>query len=256
MRFTDLETARAARGLRLVVLAGVPSPWSEAARNVFRLKGLEFLVVRTERPGDAVRAWTTVHNAPVAMYDDEPPRSGWAEILALAERLQPDVPLVPADPEARCRMYGLSHELMSEGGLVWCGRLITIDASIKSDGRSGFSVPVARYLASRYGYAPDRVDAARDRIAQVFAVLHEQLRRSQQAGGLYYFGEQMTALDIYCAAAMNIFAPLPHEQCPMHPVARTAFEWLHRETAAALPPALIAHRDFMHERHLGLPVQL
>src|SRR6185369_11307434 len=95
MRFVTLEEARAARGLRLVVTAGVPSPWSETAKGCFDAKGIDYLGVRlTPRDAD-VRAWTARHNAPVAMYDDEPPRSGWAEIVALAERLRADPPLVP-----------------------------------------------------------------------------------------------------------------------------------------------------------------
>ena len=39
---------------------------------------------------EALRAWTGRDNAPIAVYEDEPGRDGWAEILDLAERLDPD----------------------------------------------------------------------------------------------------------------------------------------------------------------------
>ena len=68
MRFVTLDEARSARGLRLVVTAGVPSPWSETAKSCFDVKGIDYLAVRlTPRDAD-IRAWTSRHNAPVAMY--------------------------------------------------------------------------------------------------------------------------------------------------------------------------------------------
>ena len=44
-----------------------------------------------------VREQTGANNAPVVLFDDEPPRTGWGEILALAERLGGRVSLVPDD---------------------------------------------------------------------------------------------------------------------------------------------------------------
>src|SRR5262245_53513254 len=123
----DVETARQARGLRLVILADVPSPWSQAAKTILEIKKIPTKLARKTGRDTEVQAWTGVVNAPVAVYDDEPPRSGWAEILELAERLQPEPSLIPSDPEQRAWMYGLSHELMGAGGLVWCGRLASIE---------------------------------------------------------------------------------------------------------------------------------
>mgnify|MGYP003781992453 CR=1 FL=1 len=128
--FVDLEVARNASGLRLVVLADVPSPWSLAARAILKLKGLPVRLVRLSAQDQAVRAWTGVRNAPVLLYDDQPPRSGWAEILAFAEHLRPEVSLVPAGARDRASMFGLAHELMGEGGLLWSARLMSIEASI------------------------------------------------------------------------------------------------------------------------------
>jgi glutathione S-transferase len=256
MEFVDLETARARKGLRLVVAAAVPSPWSQAAKAIFDLKGIEGVAVRMALGDKDVASWTGVHNAPVALYDDEPARSGWAEILALAERLRPDVPLVPSDPRERALMFGLSHELLGESGLIWCSRLLAVDASFATDGKRGYPVPVARHLGARYGYAPGRAGAARQRILEALRVLDDQLQRSRAAGHRYLMGERMTALDLYSAAAFDTLVPLSHEQCPMHPVARAAFDWTYAELRDALPAALIEHRDWMHEHHMPLPMQL
>lgn len=251
--FVDLEVARHAPGLRLVVVADVPSPWSIAARSILQLKGLPVRLVRMGPPDDAVRSWTGVRNAPVLMYEDEPPRSGWFEILAFAERLRPEVSLVPAAARDRASMFGLTHELMSEGGLLWSMRLMTIAASIESEGRVGWPIRVARYLGARYGYSNGCEPAARTRLFQALQLLGEQLASS---GGPYYFGDRLTALDVYSAAAMHSLAPLAPEQCPMHPVVRATFEWVHTQVRAELPQSLVAHRDRMYAAHLTLPVQL
>jgi glutathione S-transferase len=256
MEFVDLDTARQRAGLRLVVVAAVPSPWSQAAKALFDLKDIDGVAVRMQLGDTAVQGWTGVRNAPVALYDDEPPRSGWAEILALAERLRPDVPLVPSAARDRALMHGLSHELLGEGGLIWCMRLRAVDAAFESDGKLGYPLPVARYLGARYGYAPERAAAARERMHEALGALNEQLQQSRAAGHAYFMGAQLTALDVYAAACVDTLAPLPPELCPMHPVARAAFEWTQADLGDALPAALLEHRDMMHERHLPLPMQL
>ena len=247
--FVELEAAQSARGLRLAVAGGIPSPWSEAAKGLFRVKGVPHVLVRM-MPGDkAVRKWTRARNVPAAMYDDEPARTGWGDILELAERLGPDVPLVPTDADARVRLYGLSHEIMGEGGLLWSGRLMTIEAGLRTGGTQGFPTFVAEYLGPRYGYLAERVSVARTRVQQGLALLTSAL-----GAGPYYFGDTLTALDLYSAAAMNAFDPFPEEQCPMLPPIRAAFESMKGEMP--VPPELIAHRQRVYEAHLGLPLRL
>jgi glutathione S-transferase len=248
--FVDLETAKKARGMRLVVLANVPSPWSEAAKAIFHLKRLPFVAVRLG-PGDrAVKEWTRVRNAPVAIYDDEPARTGWAEILELAERVAPGPSLVPKSPGERVRMFGLAHEVMGEGGLIWSGRLLTVDAGLRSGGATGFPVPIAEYLGKRYGYYEGCAAGALERLNDVLSLLREAL-----AGREYYFGTTPTALDIYSAAAMNLLAPLPDDQCQLLPPIREAFESTRKEHGGP-PEELVAHRDRLYERHLELPIAL
>jgi hypothetical protein len=116
VKFVDLEEARSARGLRLVVQSGVPSPWSEGAKGCLDIKGIDYLALRLRPGDDATRVWTGHHNAPVALYDDEPPRAGWAEILALAERIAPETPLLPAAPQQRVEALGLSWAKAASSG--------------------------------------------------------------------------------------------------------------------------------------------
>lgn len=256
LQIVDVETARAARGLRLVILSHVPSPWSQAAKTIIQVKQIPALLVSKSVRDSAVQAWTGIPNAPVAVYDDEPPRSGWAEILELTERLRPEVSLVPKDPEQRVAMFGLSHELLGPGGLLWSARLFTIEASLASDGTKGFVVPAAKYLASRYGYTPGCGVAAKARAFEISGVLTRQLRRARREGHDYYLGNELTALDIYSAAAMNAVVQLPPDQCPTQPATRIAFEFMGGELREALSPELLAHRDRVVAKHFALPIQM
>jgi glutathione S-transferase len=153
-------------------------------------------------------------------------------------------------------MYGLSHELLGAGGLVWSGRLFTIETSIATDGAQGFAVPVAKYLGQRYGYTPGCGAAARERAKQILGGLRRQLQRAKREGHDYYLGNTLTALDIYSAAVMNALAMLPDEQCRSQPSARKAFELMGRELGEALAPELLEHRDRMVAQHFTLPMQL
>ncbi|HMF43397.1 MAG TPA: glutathione S-transferase C-terminal domain-containing protein [Polyangia bacterium] len=250
MRFVDLEEARAARGLRLVVTAGVPSPWSETAKSCFDAKGIDYVAVRlTPRDADT-RAWTGRHNAPVAMYDDEPPRSGWAEIVTLAECIREDVPLIPGSRDDRVEMWGLAHEVLGEGGLVWSLRIEAIHQGLVTDGARGFPVRAARYLGDRYGYHPARVDGARARIASTLGLLAGRL----EDGRRYLVGGALSAADICVATALGVLIPLSETSCPMLPDFRRTYETWSPEITGAVSPALIAHRDFIYRQHLALPV--
>jgi len=255
MRFVGLEEARQASGLRLVIATNVPSPWSQAAMGVFDMKGLDYLAVRFRRTDEEIRQWTGARNVPVVLFDDEPPRTGWAEIVTLGERLGGRLSLVPDDDDRRVRMFGLSHEILGEGGLGWNVRLLVTHASLTTDGRTGWPKPVAEYLAPRYGYAPDRVPATRARAIGILRLLDALLAESRSQGHAYFLGSTPTALDLHVAVTLGTIWPLPEEQCPMLPPIRHAFETLDQEVKAAVSPALLAHRAQMFSRHLVLPVR-
>ena len=229
-RFVTVEEARAAGGLRLVLAGNIPSPWSEAAKGCFDVKGIDYLGVR-QRIGDAeTRAWTGHHNAPVAMFDADPPLTNWADILALAERLQPSPSLLPAAENDRLAMFGLSHELLGPDGLGWSARLLMIHAGLTTDGARGFPPPAASYLAPKYGYTLQRMPGARQRIAAVLGALAARLA----GGGDYLIGDRLSAADIHAAVTLNVLLPLPEELCPTLPVFRHACETLDDDVKALI----------------------
>ena len=249
MQFVDLAAAREHPGLVLVVSALVPSPWSEAAKGIAHIKGLDAVCVRG-RPRDAeLEAWTQSHNVPVAMYPDEPPRTGWAEILMLSERLNPEVPLIPRQAEQRLRLFGLAHELAGEGGLGWSARLLIIDGSLRSQGAHGFPLRAAKYLARKYGHAPERVDAAQVKVREVLAQLAGELERSRSAGHDYLLGDTVSALDIYSAAFLSMLVGVSEADCPtMSAEFRPIYSYLSEELGIEAPRSLIEHRAFMYSR--------
>src|SRR5215468_6722619 len=129
MEFVDIETAKTARGVRIVSSAVVPSPWSEAAKAVFAIAGVPFVVVRAMPRDPAIFAWTRAHNVPVVFHDAEAARTIWSEVVALADRLAPSR-VLPGELSARVADVGLLHELAGERGLGWNARLLMIHASV------------------------------------------------------------------------------------------------------------------------------
>jgi len=251
MRFVPLEEARTAPGWKLVVAAHLPSPWSEAAKGVLHVEGIDAVLVRFSSSDAAVKEWMGWHNVPVLLVPGEPIRTHWSDILEAAARAG-GTPLVPRDPDARARLIGLAHDLLGENGLAWSGRLLAIHRGLVTEGKEGFALRVARYLAPKYGYAPDRVDAARARVRALFD------RFAALVGGrAYALGDSLTALDVYLATTLGPFAQMPEALCPgFHPTVRHAFATADPELWDALPTALRAHRDRIYEKHLELPVQL
>ncbi len=254
MEFIDVAAAKERPGLRLVSVAGVPSPWSESAKGILHVKKIPFAGVRMN-PGDpSVPDWTGQASAPVAMYEDEPPRGGWAEILLLAERLAPEPRLIPADSRQRAELFGLAHEICGEMGLGWCRRLAGIHSSFATDGKVGFPKGVAAYLAPKYGYRREHGEEAQRRVLELLGLLSSRLHAQSQARSRFYLGEALSALDIYSAAFMVLFAPLPPELCPIPDVLRAAFETMDVDTEKALDPILLEHRDFIYRNYLELPL--
>jgi len=251
--YVSVEEAMALPGLRMVVVGKVPSPWGEAAKNIFHLKRIDFAAVRLVYDSEALKSWAGQLNGPVAILDDESPRSGWEEILMLAERLSATPPLLPSDRDARSKALALCDKFCGKGGLGWHRRLQVVHGGLTGVG--GFGERVAGYLGGKYGYDPARAEAD---IAAVHGLLGEfahSLHVSRDLGRDYYLDE-LSAVDIYSAAFMALFKPLPQEQCDMNPAIRTAFEWLDERTAKALDPILLEHRDMMYSRHLQLPLSL
>jgi len=252
--YVSVEDAITRDGLRMVVVGGVPSPWGEAAKGILHIKKIDWAAVRLVYDSDALNEWAGQQTGPVAIYENEPPRSGWSEILLLAQRLAPAPALIPKDPAERALMFGLAHEICAEGGLGWTRRLQLIHNGLNDAG--GFPQPVAQYLANKYGYSPAAGAAAGQRVVELLNLLTARLKAQQAAGSEFYIGNAVTALDVYSAAFTTMFAPLPPEHCDMHPKTRAAFNTLDAETKAAVDPILPAHRDMMYAKFLALPLSL
>ena len=252
--YVTLEEAIGRAGLRMTVGNRVPNPWSEAAKGFLHIKGIDWAAVRHDPSDEAQRRWTGHVSAPVALYESEAPRPGWAEILLLAERLAPAPALLPADPAARALVFGLAHEFCGEGGLGWSRRLQLTHAGLRNDG--GFAEPAAGYLAEKYGYSPEAGAAARPRAAALVRMFADRLKAQRQAGSRYYVGESLSAADVYSATFLALFAPLPPNQCAMRDSTRAAFETRDADTQAALDPILFEHRDMIYAEYLALPLSL
>lgn len=252
--YLGVDEARKRGGLRMVVVGNVPSPWGEAAKGMLHIKGIEWAAVRLVYDSESLREWAGQRSGPVAIYDEERPRAGWAEILLLTERLAPAPALVPGDAAERALLFGLSHEICGEGGLGWSRRLQLIHAGLNNAG--GFPDAVAKYLGRKYGYTPRTGAAATARVVALLGMLATRLKAQRERGSRYYLGDSLTAVDVYGATFMALFRPLPEEQCEMSASTRAAFETRDPETEAALDPLLLEHRDMMYAEHLELPLAL
>lgn len=251
MQFVDIETAKTARGVRVVASAVVPSPWSEAAKALFTIARVPFVVVRATPRDPAIWAWTHAHNVPVVFHDDEPPRTVWSQIIALVDRLAPNT-VLPAAIDRRVTTMGLIHEIAGEGGLGWNARMLMIHAGITTDGARGFAPPVAKYLAAKYGYAAGGIESARARAIEVLGALATRLGDAP-----YFGGEHPDVLDAYVATFLTPVTHIAEADCPrMAAPVRAAFAVAADELGALVPPALFALRTRMFEHHLPWPIEI
>lgn len=257
IEFADVAMARNAPGVRIVVSGLVPSPWSEATKGLFRIAQVPVLAVRRMRDAADVTAWTGVDNVPVVFHDTEPARTHWAAITALAARLGgPDV-LVPEEVTARAGMMGLLDVVAGEDGIGWNARLAMIHASITSEGKRGFPLPVGSYLAKRYGYTPEAAARGRARIDDQLQLLNDRLSAQKGLGHAYLGGARASALDVYVATFLTPLSAILEEDCPsLAPALRQAFGAAHEELGHLVPVELSAHRKMMFERHLTWPIVL
>ncbi len=251
MEYIDIEEAIGRPGLRLVLTAGVPGPWGEAAKGIFFVKGIAYVAARQKagEESEALRRWTSQTSAPAAMYEDERPRTGWAEILLLAERLAPRPALLPDDAALRAVAMGLSHEICGEQGLGWCRRIMLFDPFMRDAPRDRSNA-----LAWKYGYDPSAVPAAARRVGDLLRLFTARLREQHAAGRDYLVGDQLSAVDIYWSTFAAMLKPLPPEQCAMPDWMRPMYDLTNTPDAPRVDPILLAHRDFIYGKHLQLPM--
>ncbi|GGC18762.1 hypothetical protein GCM10011371_02980 [Novosphingobium marinum] len=253
--FTPVDVARKAGGMRLIVTAGIPNPWGEAAKGIFRVKQIEHLRVAQfageENP--EIVAWTGLNSGPIAVWEEEPARDGWADILMLAERIAPEPSLLPGLEHERAEMFGLLHELCGEDGFAWNRRLFHF-ASLPRSPEVTNDPGLAR-LRRKYGHGGD-VDHCKRRMIDVLGLLTHYLVQQRDRGSGFYFGNDLTAADIYSACFMAMIKPLPLELCPTDPALHASYGLKDADVLAAADPILLEHRDRIYDRWLELPMRL
>jgi glutathione S-transferase len=189
------------------------------------------------------------------VYNDEKPRTVWAEILFLAERLGSGPSLIPSDPGERTRMMGLAHEICGESGLGWTRRLALLRPAIEA-GPAHPGYEFSRLFGDMYGYSKAAGDAADGRCVDILTVLSSQLAAQLAAGKRYLVGDALSAADLYWAAFAALIDPLPDDKCrtPMPPAFRTLYSSSPPEVRAAASKELMALRDTIYEEVVGLPL--
>jgi hypothetical protein len=241
-------------GLRIVLVKGMPSPWGQAAKTIFEIKGLDYVAAPwlPGEPNDNIVAWGGEASAPIVAWDNDKPINRWIDILYLSERLAPKPSLIPTDAPQRALMIGLSHEICGEMGIGWNRRLqLFAPAHVSGNPPAGVS-----RMAGKYGYNESDAKAAGERTAESLRALATQLK-SQYARGVHFFvGNALSALDIYWTAFANLLDPLSKEQCPMPEASRPRFTVTDPIVKAALDPLLLEHRSRIFREHFRDPMEL
>ena len=256
--YISVDEARKLSGLRVVLSPGVPGPWSEAAKGILYVKKIPYVRVRQEIGGEnkALKEWSAQATAPVFAWNDEPPRSTWIEQLFLAERLQPNPHLIPANIEDRALMFGYCNELCGQHGFGLSKRLLLLHSTLGNPNADERSRTFSSYLGTKYGYNAPEAEAASGRCAEILRFLNTRLEQQRAKGSKFFIGNQLSALDIYWAAFAALVQPLPNEQCPMPQSFRTLYTNTDPVIQAAVTPLLLEHRDFIYRQYLELPIDL
>lgn len=256
MDYVDVSRARGMPGLKLVLSAGVPGPWSEAIKQVLQYKKIPYIPViqRPGEPNDDLVAWTGQRNAPAIVHDDEPILTRWLDMVWYAERLAPERALIPADSEKRVAVLGILGELAGEWGYGWCRRLMSfkVTSAMRPEGE-----PPSRgwqQMVREYRISPEEWNIAPARAAGIIGMLSRRLLAQRGNGSRYLVGDTITAADIFWAAFSLQFDPLPADVNPMAAIWRDLFKVTDPLILGEADPVLLEHRDFIFNAHLSLPL--
>lgn len=253
MDYVPLEQVKNAKGLRLVLVQGMPSPWGVAAKAMFEVKKVPFICAPQipGAPNEDLIAWSGQGSGPVVAWDDEKPVHAWLDILFLAERIGPSPKLVPDNAADRALMIGLSHEVCGEGGIGWSRREMMFAPAIES----GQAPDAIKVMAKRYKFDKNSAGRAAERCAGSLRLLTDQLKGQKAKGKDYFVGDGVTALDFYWAAFSVLVAPPPDDICPIPAGYRPGFEAVGPVVKAALDPVLLQHRDVVLEKYFHRPME-
>jgi hypothetical protein len=248
--------AIAHKGLRLVSVQGVPSPWAQAAKTIFEIKGLDFVMTQLIVAGanEEIAAWSGQNSGPVAAWKDEAPINKWADILYLAERLASEPALIPENARDRTAMFGLSNELCGELGIGWNRRLQIFDALMDASQPPEFR-EVATLLGKKYRYNKKDTEAASARLVDSLKLFRTQLEGQRAKGSSFLVGDRLSAVDVYFVAFMNLLAPLPKEQCPLPDGLRPFYVATDPDVVNVLSPILLDHRRHIFDAYFRRPME-
>lgn len=267
IEYLSIRKARSRPGLRLVLGAyALPGPWRESCKGLFDVKGIAYDSVRCSDEGvsdilfgangthSELIAWTAQSGAPVAIWEDQRPRASWMDQLFLAERLQPEPRLIPADYEERSRMFGLITEIAGEDGLGWNKRQNLVHRNLKALAPGTPEHDFWKTIAGKYAYTEAAGERAKPRTIEILGRLTRELKEQKARGSSYLVGDKLSAADIYAACFYALFEPLPPDLCPMATSYRGAYCPDDADVERAMSPELAAHRLFIYQNHLKLPI--
>ena len=254
--------AKSLSGLRLALTVGVPGPWGESAKKMLEYKEIDYVAVEQHpaQPNEDLVAWTGVRNAPIAIYNDEAPKTNFQDIVALAERLNPNPSLIPSAWNERIVCFGISNEICGEGGFGWSRRLMATSSS-RQRSLSEQEIEILSKapnldrdtMEKAYGSSQIQAERASDRVKEILVGLKNRIRQQISLGSHYFVGESLSSCDIHWACFSNMLLPLPAEVNPMP-------EWLRISYAdtglikISDFEVLLEHRDMVFEKHLKLPL--
>jgi glutathione S-transferase len=254
MKYKTVEEARSMPGVRLVLSAGFPGPWGECVKKMLEYKGIPYVPVAqyAGEPNEALVDWTGSRNAPVLVYNDNPPLSRWQDLLTFAEEQQPAPAIVPRDSLSRVLVIGILNELAGEWGFGWCRRLMMFTDVVVAKEAVGEELPPGvKGMMKQYGYNGATAAAAPGRLADILGMLAKQLQAQREKGRAFLVGSELSAADIYWACFSTLLDPPPDEICPMSAEMRRARVLNHPVLLAAKDPGLFEHRDRMFIKYLG-----
>ena len=258
LKYATIAEAKTMSGLRLILgAATVPGPWREACKGMFYVKGIPYTPVASAGQDGSQRylvEWTAQTSAPVAIWNDERPRSTWLEQLYLAERLQPEPALIPANADDRVLMFGLINEIAGENGLGWQRRHLLIEHNASNPATDQRTRDFWRRFGGKYLFSEEAAAAAPARVASTLKFLADRLDRQKARGSNFLVGDKLTAADIYWATFAALIRPMPPEWCPMATSFREMYTEKNPLIVAATEPSLMDHRDFIYREYLELPV--
>ncbi len=258
LKYASIADARRMPGLRIILGAmTVPGPWREACKGIFHVKKVPFVPVASAGQDGSDRElieWTAQSSAPVAIWNDERPRSTWIEQLYLAERLAPNPPLIPDAIEERALMFGCANEICGERGFGWSRRLTMIHSTVTNPKTPEAQRAFWLKFGAKYGYSTEAAEAAPARMIAILRFLDERLSAQKAKGSRFFIGDRLSALDIYWATFATLVKPLEPELCPMATGFREMYTERNPDVLSAASPQLLAHRDFIYREYLELPV--